>query len=105
MERSKLERLLRPVTVPLRVKADRRVELMRHPAFRHVDDVELYHQAKLLAPSVLVADRASANRWRIPKTVAAHPRALQDEGSPRRQEGRFGRASVPELASCAKQQH
>jgi hypothetical protein len=60
MERSELERLLKPVAVPLKVKENRRLELMKHPAFRHIDEVELYHQAKRLAPSVLVTDRASA---------------------------------------------
>jgi len=60
MEISKLERLLKPVLVPLKVKEEHRLALMKHPAFRHVDDVELYHQAKRLAPSVLVNDRASA---------------------------------------------
>jgi hypothetical protein len=60
MEISKLERLLKPVLVPLKVKEDCRLALMKHPDFRHVDDVELYHQAKRLAPSVLVTDRASA---------------------------------------------
>jgi hypothetical protein len=60
MEISKLERLLKPVLVPLKVKEEHRLELMKHPDFRHVDDVELYHRAKRLAPSVLVTDRASA---------------------------------------------
>jgi hypothetical protein len=60
MEISELERLLKPVLVPLKVKEDCRLELMKHPAFRHIDDVELYHRAKQLAPSVLVTDRASA---------------------------------------------
>lgn len=57
---NELERLLKPVAVPLKVKEDRRLELIRHPAFRYLDDVELYHRAKQLAPSVLVKDRASA---------------------------------------------
>jgi hypothetical protein len=60
MELSKLERLLKPVSVPLKVKEEHRLALTKHPDFRHVDDVELYHQAKQLAPSVLVTDRASA---------------------------------------------
>jgi hypothetical protein len=60
MEISELERLLKPVLVPLKVKEEHRLELMKHPAFRHIDDVELYHRAKQLAPSVLVTDRASA---------------------------------------------
>ncbi len=60
MEILELERLLKPVVVPLKVKEYRRLELMKHPAFRHIDDVELYHRAKQLAPSVLVTDRASA---------------------------------------------
>jgi hypothetical protein len=44
MEISELERLLKPVLVPLKVKEEHRLELMKHPAFRHIDDVELYHR-------------------------------------------------------------